>query len=113
MSKRSVKRYLQDILDAIEKIKKYTAKVDYEMFSKNQMMIDAVLMNIAIIGESVKKIPEDVKEKYPDIPWKDIAGMRDKVIHDYFGVDVNIVWETIKKNVPELEQKIKVMLKEL
>ena len=113
MSKRSVKRYLQDILDAIEKIKKYTAKVDYEMFSKNQMMIDAVLMNIAIIGESVKKIPEDVKERYPDIPWKDIAGMRDKVIHDYFGVDVNIVWETIKKNVPELEQKIKVMLKEL
>jgi len=83
------------------------------MFSKNEMMIDAVLMNIAIIGESVKKIPEDVKEKYPDIPWKDIAGMRDKVIHDYFGVDVNIVWETIKKNVPELEQKIKVMLKEL
>jgi len=113
MSKRSVKCYLQDILDAIEKIKKYTAKVDYEMFSKNQMMIDAVLMNIAIIGESVKKIPEDVKERYPDIPWKDIAGMRDKVIHDYFGVDVNIVWETIKKNVPELEQKIKVMLKEL
>ena len=82
MSKRSVKRYLQDILDAIEKIKKYTAKVDYEMFSKNQMMIDAVLMNIAIIGESVKKIPEDEKERYPDIPWKDIAGMRDKVIHD-------------------------------
>ena len=113
MSKRSVKCYLQDILDAIEKIKKYTAKVDYEMFSKNEMMIDAVLMNIAIIGESVKKIPEDVKEKYPDIPWKDIAGMRDKVIHDYFGVDVNIVWETIKKDVPELEQKIKVMLKEL
>jgi len=113
MSKRSVKCYLQDILDAIEKIKKYTAKVDYEMFSKNQMMIDAVLMNIAIIGESVKKIPEDVKRRYPDIPWKDIAGMRDKVIHDYFGVDVNIVWETIKKNVPELEQKIKVMLKEL
>ncbi|MCD6268491.1 MAG: DUF86 domain-containing protein [Thermotogaceae bacterium] len=113
MSKRSVKCYLQDILDAIEKIKKYTAKVDYEMFSKNQMMIDAVLMNIAIIGESVKKIPEDVKERYPDIPWKDIAGMRDKVIHDYFGVDVNIVWETIRKNVPELEQKIKVMLKEL
>jgi len=113
MSKRSVKCYLQDILDAIEKIKKYTAKVDYEMFSKNEMMIDAVLMNIAIIGESVKKIPEDVKERYPDIPWKDIAGMRDKVIHDYFGVDVNIVWETIKKDVPELEQKIKVMLKEL
>jgi len=113
MSKRSVKCYLQDILDAIEKIKKYTAKVDYEMFSKNQMMIDAVLMNIAIIGENVKKIPEDVKERYPDIPWKDIAGMRDKVIHDYFGVDVNIVWETIKKDVPELEQKIKVMLKEL
>jgi len=83
------------------------------MFSKNEMMIDAVLMNIAIIGESVKKIPEDVKERYPDIPWKDIAGMRDKVIHDYFGVDVNIVWETIKKDVPELEQKIKVMLKEL
>jgi len=54
-----------------------------------------------------------VKERYPDIPWKDIAGMRDKVIHDYFGVDVNIVWETIRKNVPELEQKIKVMLKEL
>ena len=113
MSKRSVKCYLQDILDAIEKIKKYTAKVDYEMFSKNEMMIDAVLMNIAIIGENVKKIPEDVKERYPDIPWKDIAGMRDKVIHDYFGVDVNIVWETIKKDVPELEQKIKVMLKEL
>ena len=75
MSKRSVKCYLQDILDAIEKIKKNTAKVDYRMFSKNQMMIDAVLLNIAIIGEIVKKLTEDVKKRYPDIPWENIAGM--------------------------------------
>ena len=76
------------------------------------MIIDTVLMNIAIIGEIVKKLTENVKKRYPDIPQKDITGVR-KVIHGYFDVDINIAWDAVQKDVPGLEQKTKLMLRKL
>ncbi len=111
MSKRSIELYLRDILDAIDKIEKYTSSVDFEMFSKNPMMIDAVLMNIAIIGEAAKKVPDEIKESYPEIPWKEISGMRDRIIHDYFGIDIEIVWQTVIKDIPYLKNTIKQIYK--
>ena len=113
MSKRSIELYLRDILDAIDKIETYTSSVDFEMFSKNPMMIDAVLMNIAVIGEAAKKVPDEIKESYPEIPWKEISGMRDRIIHDYFGIDIEIVWQTVIKDIPYLKNAIKQIYKKL
>ena len=88
--------FLQDIQNSVEKIFKYTKNINYEEFVANDMIKDAVERNFEIIGEAVKNLPENFRNRYPHIPFKQIAGMRDKLIHDYFGVDYEIVWKTIK-----------------
>ena len=104
MSKeRNPKLYLRDILDAIAKIEDYTEGLSFEEFSKNNLVVDAVVRNFEIIGEASKNIPEETKSQYSQIPWKEMAGMRDKMIHEYFGVDLEIVWETIKTRLPQLK----------
>ena len=81
MSKRDVRLFLYDILECIEKIEKYTKDMDFDDFVKNDLVVDAVIRNLEIIGEAVKNIPEDFRSKYPDIPWKKIVGFRNIVIH--------------------------------
>lgn len=107
MNKRNYKLYLKDILDAIAKIEDYTKDLSFEEFSKNNLVVDAVVRNFEIIGEASKNIPEELKSKYPDIPWKEMAGMRDKMIHEYFGIDLEIVWKTAKIRLPQLEPLLK------
>ncbi len=102
MKKRSSKLYLKDILEAIEKINNYTKNLSFEEFSQNTMIVDAVIRNFEIIGEATKHIPEEIRKSYPEIPWKEMAGMRDKMIHEYFGVDLEIVWKTIKIRLPQI-----------
>lgn len=102
MRKREPKLYLKDILDCIEKINSYVKNISFEDFSKNTLIIDAVIRNFEIIGEASKNIPEEMKTEYPEIPWKEMAGMRDKMIHEYFGVDLEIVWKTIKIRLPQI-----------
>lgn len=104
---RDVTLYLEDIVNAIHKIEKYTRGVSFNRFKKEEKTIDAVIRNLEIIGEAVKHIPKEVKEKYPNIPWKEIIGMRNKVIHEYFGIDVDILWDTIKEDICNLKRKIK------
>ena len=95
--------FLNHILDAITKIEKYIQDIDEESFMKNDLVQDGVIRQIEIIGEAVKRLPNDLKSQCPAIPWQDIAGMCDKLIHDYFGVDIDTVWLTAKKDIPQFK----------
>jgi uncharacterized protein with HEPN domain len=98
--------YIDHILESIEKIESYTKDHSKRDFSKNNLVQDAVIRNFEIIGEASKKVSKDLKLKFPSISWKDISGMRDKLIHDYMGVDVDVLWTTIKKDLPLLKTQI-------
>ncbi|OGD87944.1 hypothetical protein A3J17_00510 [Candidatus Curtissbacteria bacterium RIFCSPLOWO2_02_FULL_40_11] len=103
---RDIGLYLDDILESIEKIEEYTHDLSEEEFSRNTETQDAVLRRLAIIGEAVKHLPEDLKEKHKQIPWKQIAGARDIFVHEYFGVGIERVWETIQEDLPELKKVV-------
>jgi len=113
MSKRGDIESLSDILEAIKRIKMYVGKMKYDEFLKDIKTQDAVIRNIEIIGEAVKNISSDLKRKHKTIDWKNIAGMRDKIIHFYFGVNWDIVWDVINKHLLELEKEIKIIMKNL
>jgi len=106
MSLRDEKLYIDDILETIYKIQNYIQDIDFEDFSSDQKSVDAVIRNLEIIGEATKNISIDFKNRYPDVNWKDPTRMRDRLIHAYFGVDLEIVWETIKFRIPELKEQI-------
>src|SRR4030066_2480368 len=103
--------YLRHIADAISDIKRFMKNVTKEEFLENREKQYAVLRALEIIGEATKNLSKEMKAEHSEIQWKDIAGMRDKLIHEYFGVNLNLVWETVKKNIPELEKQISEMLR--
>ena len=98
--------YLQHILDAISIIEEYIAGKTYKEFESNIMLRDAVIRELEIIGEATKNISMEFREKHPDFPWRQMAGVRDKLIHDYLGVDIGAVWDTAVKDLPSLKQKL-------
>lgn len=106
------KAYLQHILDTISDVEKFMENVNQEAFFKNKEKQYAVLRGLEIIGEAAKNLSKELKAKYGEVPWKDIAGMRDKLIHEYFGVKLELVWETVKKKLPELKKQISEILEE-
>jgi len=110
MSKREAKLYLEDIKNSIEKIEKYVSDTDFEKFSRDEKTIDAVVRNLEIIGEAVNNLPEEIKSENPDIPWKEAIGMRNKVIHEYFGVDDEILWKTATDDLPAFKEQISKLL---
>ena len=95
--------YVEDIVNAMAKVEEFTMGMKYEEFIEDDKTTFAVIRALEIIGEAVKKIPASVKKQYPQIPWKDMAGMRDKLIHEYFGVKVKVVWETVKQDISPLK----------
>ncbi|MFB6291756.1 MAG: DUF86 domain-containing protein, partial [Candidatus Bipolaricaulia bacterium] len=95
--------FLEDILDSIAKIEDYTEGLTYEDFQEDEKTIDAVVRNFEIIGEAVNNIPESLKKRYPEVEWKEAVGFRNVMIHEYFGVDSEAVWETIERNLPALK----------
>ncbi len=98
---------MQDILEASYRIAEYTKNIEYDEFLEDLKTQDATIRNIEIIGEATKNLSNDFRKKYPIIPWKSLAGMRDKLIHDYFGVNFDIVWEVLKQDLPEVVKEIK------
>jgi uncharacterized protein with HEPN domain len=111
VKKREYRDYLQDIYDALAEVAIFIDGMTYQDFLKDKKTINAVIRSIEVIGEASKQLPKAVKDKNPSIPWKKMTGMRNKVIHEYFGVDTEIVWKTAKKQIPTLKKKIFTLLK--
>lgn len=111
--KRSIKLYIDDINTAVEKVERYVEGMSFEDFLTDEKTVDSIVRNFEILGEAAKNIPEEVKIKYSDVPWNEMIGMRNKIIHEYFGVDHNILWKTIKDDLPQLKPKIKEILESL
>ena len=100
------KVYLSHILHSIDQILAYTQGMDFNSFDGNFLVQDAVLRNFTVIGEAAKQLDKEFKERHPDIPWKKIAGMGDKLIHDYFRVDIETVWEAVTRDIPTLRTEL-------
>ena len=109
---RNYKLYLKDILNAIESIEKFVEGMDFEEFKRDDKTSSAVIRKFEIIGEATKNIPDEIRQQYPQIPWKEMAGMRDRLIHFYFGVDYKLVWETIKERMPEVKPLFRKVMEE-
>ncbi len=97
---------LQDILNAIDKIERFIKRMTFAQFKKKELVMDAVIRNFEVIGEASKNIPNSIKNKYPEIPWAQMNGMRNVLIHQYFGVDTKVVWHTAKKALPKLKKQL-------
>ncbi|MBU0560586.1 MAG: DUF86 domain-containing protein [Bacteroidetes bacterium] len=106
MSKRDWKLLLEDILDSIKKIEEFTNGLSYGDFEKNSLVTDAVVRNIEIIGEASKNIPTEIQQLFSDIPWQKLRGIRNRIVHDYFDVNRNIIWYIVTKELEPLKKTI-------
>jgi uncharacterized protein with HEPN domain len=110
---RDPKFYLKDILESMDSIELFIGKMDFDEFKEDDKTSSAVIRKFEIIGEATKNLPEDIKKDYPDIPWRAMAGMRDKLIHFYFGIKYELVWRTIKDVIPQLRPSLREIYKKL
>lgn len=99
--------YLEDILDALQKSRQFVAGMSFEQFADDDKTVFAVIRGLEIVGEASKQVPEEVRGRYKEVPWREMAGMRDKLIHHYFGVDLRVVWKTVLEDVPALIPALK------
>lgn len=104
MSKRDVQLYLDDIHESLERIDHYTKGLSFEDFTHDAKTIDAVVRNFEVMGEAAAHLSEDFKEQHASVPWNAMIGMRNKVVHEYFGIDPEIIWKTIQQDMPELRE---------
>ena len=98
--------FFEDAIDSMDKIENYIEGLDYDSFAQSDMVIDAVIRNLEIIGEAIRNIPDNFIDKFPEIPWKRMVGLRNIVIHAYFGIDLENIWKIVTENIPEVKPKI-------
>ncbi len=98
------------MLEAVEKIRRYTDGMTYDSFAADEKTIDAVVRNIIVIGEAARQVPEEIQVRHPDVPWMEMRGIRNVVIHEYFGVSRDILWRTVQEDLPRLMLSLKNML---
>ena len=110
---RDPRLYLDEILESITQIETYTAGLTAEQYQGNQLVQDAVVRRLEIIGEAVKHLPAEIKEQHSEVPWKRIAGTRDVLIHEYFGVDVDLTWAVVKDSLPILRSQVTAILADM
>lgn len=106
MSKRDWKILFEDIIDSINKIEEYSRNLTFEDFAQNSLVIDAVVRNLEIIGEASNNIPQEIQNKFKDIPWKKIKGIRNRIVHEYFSVDISIIWFIAKNELEPLKRTL-------
>lgn len=106
MPKQQAHLYIQDILDCIQAIAEYIKGMEYDDLLDDRKTVDAVVRNLEIIGEAANQMPKEIKNKHTDIPWGKMISMRNKVIHEYSGIDLQILWQTIKEDLPNLKVQI-------
>jgi len=106
MSNRPIDLLLSDILESIDRISQYIEGLSFDAFSDDQKSIDAVVRNLEIIGEAANRLPDEFKEKHPQVEWHKVVGLRNRIIHDYFGVDLKIIWQIIHIDLPALRQTL-------
>jgi uncharacterized protein with HEPN domain len=104
---------LQHILDAISEIENYTKGVDFAQFSSNSMLFNACVRQLEIVGEAVNRLSDDLIANNPDVEWRKVTGLRNMLIHEYFGIDDKLIWSIIQKNIPDLKDKVGVIVSNL
>jgi uncharacterized protein with HEPN domain len=110
---RDISLYIKDILDNMRDAEEFIQGFSYDQFRSDKKTLNAVVRAIEVIGEAAKKIPDEIRTKYPAVPWKEMAGMRDKLIHFYFGMDREAVWLVVKERIPSLKPLLEEILRDL
>ena len=112
-AEREIAEYLEDALSAMDKAKAFVSDMSYEQFAEDEKTVFAVVRAIEIVGEAVKHVPQDFRREFNEIPWRDMAGMRDVLIHEYCGIDLETVWKTVKEDMPGLKRTMRDVLERL
>lgn len=110
MSKRDYRLLLEDMLEAIHKIEVYTNKLNFQQFKNDSKTVDAVIRNLEIIGEAANQVPVEYQKKYENISWRRIVGLRNRIIHEYFGVDLEIIWKIVSEDIIQLKREVQNIL---
>jgi len=106
MPKRDSDLLIEDILTAIRKIERYTSGMDQAVFREDEKTIDAVVRNLEIVGEAARQLPEDFLGRYPEVPWRQITGLRNRIVHEYFGLDLELIWQVVLHDLPPLKAQL-------